>query len=342
MANKDQVDLLKKSVTEWNSWRVSNPTIDIDLTNCDLRGLVLNDAFLSSADLRNSDLRGAFFTRANLSHSKLQDTNLEFAYLGAAYLAGANLTRAYLRNADMHLVNLDQTVLNNADLMNADLSQAVLIETDLSGANLSNCKIFGISAWKLNLEGAIQKNLIISEPIEPIITVDYLEVAQFIYLLLNNTKIRNVIDTITTKVVLILGRFTPERKSILDGVRDELRKYNYLPVLFDFEKPTNRNTTETISTLAHLARFVIADITEAKSIPQELQRIVPSLPSVPIIPLLQSGDKEYGMFDDFRDYPWVLSLQEYKTWFELKKFLLDRIINVAEEKVEELISRRRN
>jgi hypothetical protein len=64
-------------------------------------------------------------------------------------------------------------------------------------------------------------------------------------LLLNNSKIRNVIDTITTKAVLILGRFTPERKTTLDALRDALRSHNYLPILFGFEKPTNRDFTET-------------------------------------------------------------------------------------------------
>jgi hypothetical protein len=130
-------------------------------------------------------------------------------------------------------------------------------------------------------------------------------VLQFIYLLLNNEKIRNVIDTITAKVVLILGRLTPDRKIVLDAIRDDLRKRDYLPILFDFEKPTSRSLTDTISTLAHMARFVIADITDAKSVPQELMRIVPFLPTVPVQPLLLASQHEYGMFNDFRLYPWV-------------------------------------
>jgi len=127
-----------------------------------------------------------------------------------------------------------------------------LVETNLTNANLTGCHIYGVSAWDLTLEGTTQKDLIITRESEPVITVDNLEVAQFIYLLLNNEKIRDVIDTITSKAVLILGRFALERKAILDTVRGELRHRNYVPILFDFEKPASRDLTETISTLAHM------------------------------------------------------------------------------------------
>jgi hypothetical protein len=113
--------------------------------------------------------------------------------------------------------------------------------------------------------------------------------AQLIYLLLHNERIREVIDTIPSKMVLILGRFTPKRQDVLNGIREELRGRNYLPIAFDFEKPTSRNFTETISTLAQMARFIIANLTEVRSIPQELQRIVPDLPSVRVQPILQAS-----------------------------------------------------
>ncbi len=183
-----------------------------------------------------------------------------------------------------------------------------------------------------------------SNPIEPgdhasgesPIQVDNLEVAQFIYLLLNNQKIRSVIDTITSKVVLILGRFTPERKVVLDAIRDELRKRDYLPVLFDFEKPASRNLTETVSTLAHMARFVIADITDAKSIPQELMAIVPNMPSVPVQPLLLASQQEYGMFEHFRNFPWVLEEVLYDDQQTLLAELSGKVIAPAEAKAKEL------
>ena len=89
--------------------------------------------------------------------------------------------------------------------------------------------------------GPRSRNLLITSEDEPEITVDNIEVAQFIYLLLHNEKIRDVIDTIGKKAVLILGLLHPERKAVLDALREELRKRNYLPILFDFDVPATRD-----------------------------------------------------------------------------------------------------
>jgi hypothetical protein len=194
-----------------------------------------------------------------------------------------------------------------------------------------------IALYRLMLD--IQTNLTITREQDATITVDNLEVAQFIYLLLNNQKIRDVIDTITCKVVLILGRFTPERKAILDAIRDELRKRDYLPVLFDFDKPSNRDITETVSTLAHMAKFVIADITDAKSIPQELMAIVPRLPSVPLQPLLLASQREYGMFEHFKRFPWVLEPYLYEDQKRLLAAITEKVIGPAEARAMEQTGR---
>jgi len=215
------------------------------------------------------------------------------------------------------------------------------VGTNFTDAILTGCYIYGIAAWKVELTGTTQDSLVITPEDEPQITVDDLKIAQFIYLLLNNEEIRDVINTITTKVVLILGRFTAQRKKVLDALRDALRSKNYLPIVFDFEKPAHRDLTETISTLAHMARFVIADITDAKSIPQELERIVPQLPSVPVQPLLQARARKYGMFEHFLGYDWVLDVYRYTTIDHLLASLTEQVIEPAEQKAQELEQRYR-
>jgi hypothetical protein len=42
----------------------------------------------------------------------------------------------------------------------ADLSGANLVETNLERSTLTGCKIYGISAWNLKLNGAKQKDIV--------------------------------------------------------------------------------------------------------------------------------------------------------------------------------------
>jgi hypothetical protein len=132
---------------------------------------------------------------------------------------------------------------------------------------------------------------------------------------------------------LILGRFTPSRKVVLDAIRSELRNRDYLPVVFDFDKPVNRDLTETVSTLAHMSKFVVADLTDAKSLPQELSSIVPFLPSVPVQPLLLASKEEWGMYEHFPRYPWVLDIARYETASDLLANLADQVIAPPERRL---------
>ena len=339
MANPDYVGRLKTSVQEWNSWRRDHGDVLPDLKQANLRG-----ASLAGADLTRADLTKAVLGKADLRGAYLDGAVLNKANLRGADLTRADLTEAVLGKADLRGANLSGTDLSEANftganLSGADIRGADLVRTGFNKANLTGCLVYGLSAWDVQLEGAIQSDLIITPEGAPVVTVDSLEIAQFIYLLLNNTRIRHVIDTITSKVVLILGRFTPERKAVLDAIRDELRKRDYLPVLFDFEKPSNRDITETVSTLAHMARFVIADITDARSIPQELMAIVPTLPSVPVQPLLLASQREYGMFEHFKRYPWVLEPYLYDDQDGLLAAITEKVIGPAEAKAKEQAGR---
>src|SRR5262249_25704509 len=145
-----------------------------------------------------------------------------------------------------------------------------------------------------------------------------------------NSEIREVIDTIGRKAVLILGRFTPQRKAVLDAIRDELRRQDYLPIMFDFQKPGSKTYGETISTLAHMARFVIADLTDARVVLQELERIVPYLPSVPVQPILQSRARQNPIVKDYRRYPWFLPVVHYRNVRQLVGTIREKVIEPAE------------
>jgi uncharacterized protein YjbI with pentapeptide repeats len=292
---------------------------------------VLRGVNLSEVDLTGAKLEGVDLTGANLNGSCLRRSDLSKSTLLVAQLKGADLREAHMNGADLREANLQA-----ADLRGASLQRVNLVKTNLAQANLSGCLVYGISAWDLNLESTLQSNLVITPTTESAIQVDNLEVAQFIYLLLNNKKLRGVIDTITSKVVLILGRFTPDRKVVLEAIRDELRRRDYLPVLFDFEKPDSKDLTGTISTLANMARFIIADLTDPRSVPHELATVV-SGTLVPVQSIILEGQREYAMFSDLvRRHHWVLKPHKYKSKELLIAQLSERVIAPAEAKAKEL------
>jgi hypothetical protein len=86
-----------------------------------------------------------------------------------------------------------------------------------------------------------------------------------------------------------------------------------------------------------MARFVIADITDARSVLQELGVIVPALPSVAVRLLIKKSAHEYGMLDYIRAYRSVVEkTYEYESKEELIASIQENIIVPAEAKVKEL------
>ena len=190
-------------------------------------------------------------------------------------------------------------------------------------------------------EGTKQQDLVITAPDEPEVTVDNIEVAQFVYLLLHNAKIRDVIDTIGRKGVLLLGRFTEGRITVLERLREELRRRGYLPIVFNFDNPETKDFTETVRLLAGLSHFVIADITNPKSAPLELQATVPEI-MVPFEPIIEEGQEPFSMLTDLwinhRD--WVFEPIHYSSLDALVRALDEKIIRPAEERFVELLARK--
>lgn len=361
------VKKLKEGIASWNRWRFENPEVKPALWQADLRGADLRGANLTHADLYNAhlchadlveaqlhkaNLALANLTRANLTEVALTEANLNHANLHGANLRGADLDWADLfdanlfglqgQGADFHAANLIRADLTQADLAGANLTEARLVETILVEANLSGGHVYGASVWKVNLDGATQTDLVVTPGNESEVTVDDLEVAQLVYLLLNNEKVRNFIDTVTSRAVLILGAFSPrERKEVLDAVKGELRARGYAPILFDFDGPESQDTTTTVTTLARLSRFVVADLTDERSSPHEIASFASELP-VPIQPLVLEGYREYAMFNDLRRrHDWVLEPHRYENLKHLLSTFDEGVVEPAEAKARELRARLR-
>jgi hypothetical protein len=106
-----------------------------------------------------------------------------------------------------------------------------------------------------------------------------------------------------------------------------------LPIIFDFERPQDWNYTETVKTLAGLARFVIADLS-GPSVPQELYATVPHF-KIPFVPIIEASRKPYSMAVDILEYPWVVRPPiTFATIEELLEQMPTKVIAPAEEKYQ--------
>jgi len=324
MANVDHLELILRGADAWNAWRTNHPGITPDLTGADLRGCRLFGAHLASALLARSHLAEATLSLADLRGADLTDATLLDARLLQTNAAGACLRGAVLARA--RIVDTD---LSGADLTGVDLSYASMSRVDLRSSSLQQALVYGIGAWDLQIDDQTdQRHLVVSPPDAPIVTVDDIEVAQFVHLLITHSKLRNVLDTVTRKGVLLLGRFGGGGLELLRALGERLRAAGYLPIIFDFERPAARNYTETVMTLAGLSRMVVAELS-GPSVPQELHATVPNF-KIPFVPLLRRGQQPYAMFADLLEYPWVLKPVAYDTLADLIDAVPSQIVAPAE------------
>ncbi len=326
------------------------------LVHADLEKAFLHQAGLERADLSWAYLKGATLSSARLIEAKAEHANfrkadLDYADLSGAKLCPADLTEATATDATFAEADLTGALLTEANLRGASLYNAILTEADLEGANLvetfvegaslSRANVYGTAVWNLHGAPLDQLDLTITPYRESTLTVDNVRVAQFVYLLLKNAEIREVIDTLGKKAVLVLGRFS-ERKSVVAGLRERLRELGFAPIVFDFEQPSQRDLTETVSTLAGLSAFIIADLTAPRSIPQEAQAVIPAY-SVPFVPIIQSGEPIYSMFQDlWSRHDWVMTPLEYTAIDELLPVLEREVVAPALKLAGQLADRKRS
>ena len=153
--------------------------------------------------------------------------------------------------------------------------------------------------------------------------------------------VSRLLSEVASRSVLILGRFSEERKAILDLIARELTALDrgYIPVIFDFDKPENLDLIESVLRFAGVSRFIIADISDPKSVPAELQQIVPSYPSVPVALIIDEKQREYPVSDNILRRPSVLPLVRYRDGEHLRSIFAEQLLTPAESLRSQLMPR---
>lgn len=149
---------------------------------------------------------------------------------------------------------------------------------------------------------------------------------------MDGAGVSRMLSDIAERSVLILGRFSDTRKAVLDALRTALATppRQYVPLLFDFEKPGDRDLIESIVRYASVSRFVIADLSDPRSIPAELQAIVPQFVSLPVVPIIEETQREYAVSDHILRRESVKPVVRYRDVPDLLAILDKRILGPAE------------
>lgn len=235
-----------------------------DFSGLHLKGVMIHKAFAEGLDIQNSVFEDVYFDDGDFSRSHF--ANCRFI--------NTKFNKTIFTDADFQGATFVNCNLNRVNLTNANFDVKEICET----------VIYGISSWDLNVsDDAIQSKLVIEKTYDlyseiiaqgriPLM-VDNIELAQFIYYLSNHKKMRDTINILNKRGVLLLGKFKDGGLERLYKLRDWFSAQNYLPMIFDFDRPNSLDYTETVVTMSGLSKLVVADLS-GNSVPQELHAIL--------------------------------------------------------------------
>ena len=325
------------------------------LDRADLASVRLEQASLRAADLYYANLSSVHGRKANLSGARLGNatlrrgdfrsaTFLDDAYLNHANCQEANFSRAKLAGANLTDADLTSTRFDGADLTGAQLDGAILNRSSFLGASLRSASVGGAFIRHVQTDRktdqrdlGVDVHVVWERARGRMIEFDQaqdLRLAQFHDVVDEHGAVANLISASAKRVVLILGRFLPRRKRVLDRLADALRARGKVPVVFDFPGPAEREVSDTVRFIAGMSQFIVVDLTKASSVPLELQATIPDL-MVPVLPIVQSGEAVFAMFSDLqRRYAWIQPTVSYKDADQLVRHVDDAIIDRAERAAE--------
>jgi hypothetical protein len=148
-----------------------------------------------------------------------------------------------------------------------------------------------------------------------------------------------IMSELSKRRVLILGRFSGRRLKILEAIKVHLKAHpnRYIPELFTYRKPESRDLVEAIIGFAALSRFIVADLSEPKSVQSELEAIVPHFQSVPVVALINRTGKEYATFSSIRRRENVVKpTVRYRDPDDLMEKIRQQVVPLAEKMLSEI------
>jgi hypothetical protein len=255
-----------------------------------------------------------------------------------------------MAEAELAEADLTQARFDGADFRRASLENAIIDRTSFQGTNLRGAGVWGAFIRQVQTDAKTdQRSLNVdvhvvwerrTGKIIEFTEADDIRLAQFHDIIAEHGSVANLISASSKRVVLILGRFLPKRKRVLDRLAEALRNRGKVPVIFDFPGPTDREVSDTVRFIAGMSQFVVVDLTKASSVPLELQATIPDL-MVPVVPIIETGNAIFAMFSDLqRRYSWILTPVSYKNADQLVRYVDEAIIMRAERAAEEIKERR--
>lgn len=315
--DKDDPSLIiKRGKIAWSQWRKNNPGY-VSFSNPNWYSCPgPNGAQVKGAN--EIDMSGVDMTGVSIYHAFAEGLDLRGATFTDAHVEEGDFSRADFRGAVFVNTRFNKTILTNANFdgatfINCNINRANLVGASFRVKEIRETVIYGVSTWDLiTSEDMKQEKLVIektyslySEMIDQgkvPMTVDDIELAQFIYYLSNHKKMRDAINVLNNKGVLLLGRFKDGGLNRLYSIREHLQKKDYMPMIFDFERPDSLSLTETVITMAGLSKFIVADLS-GSSVPAELQAILAGIRK----PVLAFGDA-YALLTDLFDKTKIITV----------------------------------
>lgn len=269
-----------------------------NFSNIHLKNLTIHRAFAEGLNIQNSVFENVYFDDGDFSRANFGNCRFVNTKFNKTIFTDANFQGSTFINCNLNRINL-----TNANFDVKEIRETV---------------VYGISSWDLNVsDDAIQSKLVIEKTYElyseiiaqgriPLM-VDNIELAQFIHYLSNHKKMRDTINILNKRGVLLLGKFKDGGLERLYKLRDWFSEQNYLPMIFDFDRPNSLDYTETVVTMSGLSKLVVADLS-GSSVPQELHAI------------LTNFVKPVVVYYDTAPYSMLKDLQRKNQYFHEIKF----------------------